>query len=158
LSEGNPMMALLRSSVSPEVLQRMKDAFAKRDPAQLERANAAYGILQRSVAKLNAAGAKLILGADTGTQDNLFGFAEHRELEVMVKAGMSPAQGIVAATSRPAEYLRLDKMGSLVPGKDADFLVLDANPLDDIANTRRISRMYIKGKEVDRQALARELL
>jgi imidazolonepropionase-like amidohydrolase len=157
LSDGNPMTVLLRNSVPPEVIQRMKDAFAKRDPAQLERANTAYGILQRSIAKLNAAGAKLTLGADTGTQDNLFGFAEHRELEVMVKAGMSPAQGIVAATSRPAEYLRLEKMGSLVPGKDADFLVLDANPLDDITNTRRISKMYMKGTEVNRDALTASL-
>jgi imidazolonepropionase-like amidohydrolase len=61
----------------------------------------------------------------------LNGGTSAREPEVMVKAGMSPAQGIVAATSRPAESLRLDKTESLVPGKDADFLVLDANPLDD---------------------------
>ena len=64
--------------------------------------------------------------------------SEHRELESMVKAGMTPMQVIVAATSRPAEYLKLEKMGALAPGKEANFLVLDANPLDDITNTQRI--------------------
>ncbi len=62
-------------------------------------------------------------------------------------------QVIVAATSRPAEYLELKNTGTLAPGKSADFLVLDANPLDDIRNTRRIAKIYIKGAEVDRAAL-----
>ena len=73
----------------------------------------------------------------------------------MNKAGMSPMQVIVAATSRPAEYLKLDKMGVLAAGKDADFLVLDANPLENIINTQRISKVYIKGSEVDRAAMTR---
>ena len=80
--------------------------------------------------------------------------AEQRELESMNRAGMSPMQVIVAATSRPAEYLSLDKMGVLAAGKEADFLVLDANPLDDITNTQRIARIYIKGAEVNRAALS----
>jgi imidazolonepropionase-like amidohydrolase len=71
----------------------------------------------------------------------------------MVDAGMTPAQGIVAATSRAAEFLRLPNTGSLKRGLDADFLVLDANPLDDIMNTRRIARMVIGGNEIDRAAL-----
>ena len=60
---------------------------------------------------------------------------------------------IVAATSRAAEYLKLDKIGVLAAGKEADFLVLDGNPLDNITNTQRISRIYIKGAEVDRAML-----
>ena len=82
----------------------------------------------------------MVLGADTGVEDHLFGLAEHLELQAMVDAGMTPAQVLVAATSRAAEYLHLDDRGSLVPGKRADLLVLDASPLDDIVNTRRISR------------------
>jgi imidazolonepropionase-like amidohydrolase len=66
---------------------------------------------------------------------------------------MTPAQVIVAATSRSTEFLRLSDMGTLAPGKSADFLVLDANPLDDIRNTRRIAKIYLKGAEVDRAAL-----
>ena len=75
----------------------------------------------------------------------------------MVLAGMTPMQVIVAATSRPAEYLQLDKMGVLAAGKEADFLALDADPLENITNTQKISRIYIKGVEVDRAALGREL-
>jgi imidazolonepropionase-like amidohydrolase len=66
---------------------------------------------------------------------------------------MTPAQVFVAATSRAAEVLDFDDRGSLVPGKRADLLVLDASPLDDIVNTRRISRMFIDGVEIDRVAL-----
>jgi imidazolonepropionase-like amidohydrolase len=71
---------------------------------------------------------------------------------------MTPMQVIVAATSRPAEYLKLDKMGVLTAGKEADFLVLDANPLDDITNTQRISNIYIRGAEVDRASLRPPLI
>ena len=158
LRDDDPLMKLLRDTVSAPVIQRMKDSFQRRDAAAVERGRNQYAILQRSLAKLNAAGARLIVGPDTGLEDHLFGFSAQRELEEMVKAGMTPAQGIVAATSRPAEYLRLDKMGTLAPGKEADFLVLDANPLDNITNTRRIAKVYIKGVEVDRSALRAALL
>ena len=114
-------------------------------------------ILQRSLAKLAKADAKIILGSDTGLEDHPFGMSEQHELESMANAGMTPMQVIVAATSRPAEYLRLDKMGVLAVGKEADFLVLDANPLDNITNTQKISRIYIKGVEIDRAALGRGL-
>lgn len=60
---------------------------------------------------------------------------------------------VAASSSRPAEYLHLDSLGVIAPGKSADFLVLDANPLDDIRNTRRIASVYVQGNEVDRAAL-----
>jgi imidazolonepropionase-like amidohydrolase len=60
---------------------------------------------------------------------------------------------IVAATSRAAEYLKLTRMGTLAAGKEAAFLVLDGNPLDNITNSQRISKVYLKGVEVDRAAL-----
>ena len=70
---------------------------------------------------------------------------------------MTPAQVIVAATSRPAEFLGLKDSGTLAPGKRADFLVLDGNPLEDIRNTRRIVDVYIGGQRVDRAALRASL-
>ena len=119
----------------------------------VERTRTQYAILQRSLAKLAKANARIVLGSDTGLEDHLFGMSEHRELESMAGAGMTPMQVIGAATSRAAEFLGLDKTGVLAAGKEADFLVLDANPLDRITNTQRISRVYVKGVEVDRAAL-----
>src|SRR5437867_1671731 len=153
LKDGDPLMMLLQESVSPPVIARMRKAYENRNPAAVERTRTQYAILQHSLAKLAKANAKIILGCDTGLEDHLFGMSEQLELESMVNAGMTPMQVIVAATSRAAEYLKLDKMGALAPGKEADFLVLDANPLDDITNTQRISRLYIKGTEIDRAAL-----
>jgi len=149
--------ALLRESVSPPVIERIRKASENRDLAAVQRTRTQYAILQRSLAKLARANAKIILGCDTGLEDHLFGMSEQHELESMANAGMTPLQVIVAATSRAAEYLKLDKMGMLAPGKEADFLVLDANPLENITNTQRISRLYIKGAEVDRAALGRSL-
>ena len=68
----------------------------------------------------------------------------------MVTAGMTPADAIVAATGAAAEFLRLDDAGTIEVGKSADFIVLDANPLDDITNTRRIDAVYLRGAAVER--------
>jgi imidazolonepropionase-like amidohydrolase len=68
----------------------------------------------------------------------------------MVAAGMTPAEVIVAATSNAAELLGLEDAGIVAAGKAADFIVLEANPLDDITNTRRIRSVYLRGTEVER--------
>ncbi len=147
------LMGLLSDVVAPEVVQRIRDSFSGRSAADIARAKAGYAILQKSVAKLAKAGAKLMLGADTGLRDHIFGWAEQKELQFMAEAGMTPMQVIVAATSRPAEFLGLPDRGTLAAGKRADLLVLDANPLDDIKNTRRIYKLYLAGFEVDRAAI-----
>jgi imidazolonepropionase-like amidohydrolase len=153
LSEGDPMLALLTRSVSAPVIDRMREYFSKRDPKAVAVARERYRILEQSMAKLGLAGAKVILGADTGLEDHLFGMAEQLELEAMVDAGLTPMQGIIAATSRSAEFLGMTNTGALRRGLDADFLVLDANPLDDITHTRRIGRIVLGGAEIDRAAL-----
>jgi imidazolonepropionase-like amidohydrolase len=71
----------------------------------------------------------------------------------MVAAGMSPAEVITAATRNGAEFLRLADAGTVAVGKSADFIVLEANPLDDITNTRRIADVYLRGVAVDRGQL-----
>jgi imidazolonepropionase-like amidohydrolase len=152
------LAGLLRDTVSADVIARIAKSFTDRDAATAARNRANYAILQKSVAKLAAADARIIIGSDTGLEDHFFGHAEQKELQLMAEAGMTPSQVIVAATSRSAEFLGLPDRGILAPGKRADLLVLDANPLDDIRNTRRIAKLYVAGNEVDRAALRASLM
>ena len=105
--------------------------------------------------KLNAAGVTIGVGTDGGGQqgDQFIGWTMHTEVENMVAAGMTPSQVIVAATRTSAQILGLDDLGTVAPGKSADFVVLDANPLDDITNTRKIDVVYLRGVEIDRRRL-----
>jgi imidazolonepropionase-like amidohydrolase len=100
------------------------------------------------------AGVRLVLGTDTGIHPgHTFGTGDHVELARWVQLGLKPADAIVAATSTPARLLGIADMGTLAAGKSADFVVLDANPLDDIHNTRKISSVYLRGRTLDRAAL-----
>jgi imidazolonepropionase-like amidohydrolase len=121
--------------------------FAKLEAANTDRpkVQAFYGIQARNLAKLNAAGVRITLGTDGNRP-----WGPHEEMLDMVSAGMTPMQVIVAATRNSAEFLRLADAGTLQAGKSADFIVLDANPLDDITNTRRILTVILRGAAVDR--------
>ena len=101
-----------------------------------------------------AAGARLVLATDTGINPgHTFGSGEHVELARWVQLGLAPADAIVAATSRPAALMGQRDLGTLAAGTRASFVVLDANPLEDIRNTRRIADVYLDGVRVDRAAL-----
>jgi imidazolonepropionase-like amidohydrolase len=120
-------------------------------------ANAANreAMLANNVPKMVAAGARLVLGTDAGiTARHAFGWADHHEIARWVDLGLTPAQAIAAATARPAELLGLKDLGTLAVGKSADFIVLDANPLENIRNTRKIADVYLRGARLDRDALA----
>ena len=143
----------VREAAPGAMIDRVKAGFAGRDEATASANRERYAILQRTVAKLAKAGARIALGSDTGIQDHPFGITDHRELELLVEAGMTPMQVLIAATSTSAAYLKLADEGALAAGKRANFMVLDANPLDDITNTRRIAAVYVNGREVDRRAL-----
>jgi imidazolonepropionase-like amidohydrolase len=105
---------------------------------------------------MHEAGVTLLAGTDVSFI-NAPGFSLHDELELLVEAGLPPAAALRAATSNPATVLPKVETGSIAPGKRADLLVLDANPLIDIRNTRRIRAVVLAGKLLDRTALDRLL-
>ena len=103
----------------------------------------------RNLKKVFDAGVPVVMGTDTGPAYRFQGYFEHLELEYLTKAGLTPMQAIVAATSTPARALKAsDQFGTLSAGKWADFVVLGGNPLDDIKNTRKIESVWIAGNRV----------
>ena len=103
----------------------------------------------RNLKILSDAGVTIALGTDSGTDEGRWqGYFEQVELEMMAKAGMTPMQVIVAATGAAAQVSKLDQLGTIAPGKAADLLVLDANPLQDIRNTRQIHSVWIAGRRM----------
>jgi imidazolonepropionase-like amidohydrolase len=138
----------LADSVPAEELRTLQAAATDRPAVQQT-----FGIQARNLAKLNAAGIRIALGTDGNVP-----WAHHLEMEDMVAAGMTPAQVLVAATRNGAEFLKLSDLGTIAVGKSADFIVLDANPLDDIKNTRRISDVYLRGTAVDRAAVRARMM
>jgi len=110
-------------------------------------AHAFWEIQARNLAKMNAAGTRIVVGTDGNTP-----YAAHYEMADMVAAGMTPMQVLTAATSNGAQFLRMTDAGTIAANKSADFIVLDANPLDDITNTRKISAVYLRGAAVDRSS------
>jgi imidazolonepropionase-like amidohydrolase len=109
-----------------------------------------FAMGQQNLKRLFDAGVLVGLGTDSGAlPGRIPGFAEHRELELMVRAGLTPMQAITAATGENAKLLRASDRGTIAVGKRADLLVLDADPLSDIRNTRKIFAVYHDGRNID---------
>jgi imidazolonepropionase-like amidohydrolase len=133
-------MAMVRS---PENVEK-----GRKDP-DIAKYRAGLEMGKKNLKTLSDAGVKIAFGTDSGIPTRFPGYFEHRELQLMVEAGLTPMQAIVAATGTNAEILGGAKQfGTLESGKRADFLVLDANPLDDIHNTERLSAVWQSGKIV----------
>jgi imidazolonepropionase-like amidohydrolase len=145
---------IVRETMSAAEIEQLRNGFLPAAaPATLLQSIENADRLLRNVAALRKAGVKLGLGTDTGgvSGGGAFGLASHVEMELMVKAGLTPAEAIVAATRTSAEILGLDQLGTIAPGKSADFIVLDGNPLESIGNTRKIATVYMQGVEVGAQ-------
>ena len=139
--------------VAPEVIATLKDpAYGKKiksDP-DFSKYPKQLKMGQKNLKKLWDAGVKIAFGTDTGPPGRFQGYFEHRELELMVQAGLTPAQALQTATLNAADCLGISRdFGTLERGKRADFILLDADPLEDILNTRKISQVWIGGREVN---------
>jgi imidazolonepropionase-like amidohydrolase len=103
----------------------------------------------RNLKKIEDAGVPVVMGTDTGPPYRFQGYFEHMELESMTRSGLTPMQALVSATSTAARCLHAaDQLGTLESGKWADFVVLTANPLDDIRNTQKLESVWIAGNRV----------
>jgi len=141
------VVATIRATVEPRPLA---PSCGPRSP----NAAAREETLAYNFSKMIASGARLVLGTDAGIHAGYtFGSADHHEIVRWVQFGLSPSDAIVAATARPAELLGLADLGTLASGKSADFVVLNANPLENIRNTRQIDSVYLRGVRLDRDAL-----
>jgi imidazolonepropionase-like amidohydrolase len=108
-----------------------------------------FAVGQQNLKRLFDAGVNVGFGTDSGAlPGRIPGFAEHRELELMVQAGLTPMQAITAATGENAKLLHSLDRGTIAVGKRADLLVLDADPLMDIRNTQKIFAVYHDGRSV----------
>jgi imidazolonepropionase-like amidohydrolase len=134
----------------PAQVDKLRASVANIKPEAAKAAKEFYGIQARNLVKLYAAGVKIGFGTDT---NNTVGWGAHQEMTDMVAAGMTPNQVLIAATKSAAELMKLDNLGTIKTGKTASFLVLNANPLDNINNTRRIASVYLNGAELDRAAM-----
>ena len=137
-------MSWLSGTLSGEALEAAQAAHEERPEA-----HESFGIQARNLVRVHEAGMKIVMGTDGNA-----GWRPHIEMRDMVESGMSPHDVIVASTGDAAEFLMLHDTGTVAAGKSADFVVLEANPLDDIMNTRNIEAVYLRGVEVDRAGLS----
>lgn len=129
-----------------------------RTPEQAEQARVLYRRLSRLVGSMDRAHVPLLAGTDTNNPFCLPGFGLHDELELLVDAGLSPLRALRAATTDPARFLGMDDIcGAVEPGKRADLVVLDANPLEDIRNTTAIDSVVVRGRVISSEERARIL-
>jgi len=148
---------LLHETIPQGEIKRLESQFANRRPEQLAATRASWDLQVRNLTKMKAAGVRVILGSDSaGDPSRTMGWHAIWEVDALAKAGMTPSEVIVASTRLAAETLKLDQLGTIAPNKSADFIVLNANPLENIANTRKIYKVYLRGKEVDRAAMRRK--
>jgi imidazolonepropionase-like amidohydrolase len=145
----------LAETVPPAVIEEIREQLPTDVASQVADA---YAVLEGSFRAFVDAGVRIALSGDTGARGwQIPGFTEHRELEAMVRAGMTPLAAIRAATAVPAQLLGLADRGTIAPGKRADLLVLNGDPLTDITRTRDIARVVIDGTSIDRDLLRAQI-
>lgn len=151
----DPRSSLLR----PDEQARWERIFKEGYPVAGDKLAARRWEVSRQIVKtLHGAGVRILAGTDAPMPQVYPGFALHKELELLVEAGLSPADALRAATIWPAEFLGLTKSsGSIAVGKRADLLLLDANPLSDIRHTQRIRAVVLDGRLLQRADLDRLL-
>lgn len=121
------------------------------NPERVARLERMMDFNRRLVKAFKAAGVPIVAGTDAGSSGVVWGFSLHDEIELLVEAGLTPEEALSSATKLPATWLGIgDKVGTVAAGKHADLLLLDANPLSDITNTRKIAGVFVNGRWLER--------
>ena len=144
---------LFLKRADPQALEQLKEP-ARQEQMKNNRSAQRYKVAleqaNKNLKKLSDAGVKIAMGTDTGPPARFQGYFELMELEMMAKAGMTPRQVLMASTRDAARCQKLTDVGTLEPQMWADFVVLDADPLADISNVRKISDVYVAGNRIAR--------
>lgn len=138
--------------VGPDEAQTLRASFPRARPAELNLENA-FETLRR----LRSAGVPLLAGTDAPDPGTAHGASIHRELELLVRAGLTPVEALTAATAAPAAAFRLADRGRIAPGLRADLVLVEGDPTTDIRATRRIVAVFKRGVEAEREAYRREV-
>ncbi|CAN5150552.1 amidohydrolase family protein [soil metagenome] len=173
-----PTLSLIEHLASPEPAEKMikrpemkympedvlqgwvnfKNNYNKRDDFQPEATQALVKLRRELTKELHDSGANIALGSDAPQFFNVPGFSLHREMEMMVNAGLTPYEVLVTGTKNPAVYFETpEEFGTITPGKRADLVLLNANPLEDISNTKKIEAVIVNGKYYNRETLNKRL-
>ncbi len=137
---------------------KFKDTYSEREDFQPEATKALVELRRELTKELHDTGAQIALGSDAPQFFNVPGFSLHCEMEMMVKAGLTPYEVLVTGTRNPAFYFETpEEVGTIEPGKRADLILLNANPLEDISNTQTIQAVFLNGKYFDRKSLDKRL-
>jgi imidazolonepropionase-like amidohydrolase len=132
--------------------RKKQDQFAS--PAEFELRDRLFERSMQVVRTMQTSGVGILAGTDSAAPELVPGFSLHEELVLLTQAGLSPMQALQAATKNPAEFMGvIQKQGTIEIGKNADILILDANPLEDVRNTAKIRALVVHGQLLDRAAL-----
>lgn len=149
---GEPLIddARLAPYLHPTSRMLLSSAF----PMPTDGVTRSYDVARETTRRLHAAGVPILAGTDAANPGTAYGAAMHRELELLVEAGLSPAEALAAATSVPARIFGLDDRGRIEPGLRADLVLVDGDPTREITATRAIVGVWKSGTPIDRDAFA----
>ena len=139
-------------TIDPDIVEAVAKAARESKPSP--RSQEEFARNMRNTKRMAVAGVPIGVGSDGGSGQDFPGLMTHRELELLVEAGLSPLEVVTAATRNGALALRkLDELGTIEAGKRADLVLLNANPLEDVRNFRKIDRVMLDGEWIDRASL-----
>jgi imidazolonepropionase-like amidohydrolase len=143
---------LFLKHVDPKTVETLKEPARQaqmQNSKSAQRYKAQLPVASRNLKKLSDAGVTIAMGTDTGPPARFQGYFELMELELMAKAGLSPQKILASATRDAARCMKVDReIGTLEANKWADFVVLDADPLADISNVKKLNAVYVAGNRV----------